>query len=204
MGNFRYGLGYIQSPRDDRDAVLTLRGDALPDEYVIKDMGSIYDQGNEPLCAAVCLATILDWKRKARSMGEDKGWIDPRDIYDMREDKSMEGMILRDAIKAIKRNGVDGETIKSYARIEDPVSAKVAITLNGPLIIGTRTFNIHDFWKPTGDQANVGGHAVLLTGYRKDGFVLRNSWGSDWAYGGETTMPFEDWEYVLESWTIVS
>ena len=40
-------------------------------------------------------------------------------------------MVLRDAIKSIKNVGVDGEKISSYARIIDPVSAKVALMLNG-------------------------------------------------------------------------
>ena len=204
MAGFRYGLGYIQSPEDKRDAILHMTGEALPEKYEVKDLGTIYDQGMEPICAAVCIATILEWKRNARNGGKEGKWIDPHDVYDLREDKTMDGMILRDAIKAVKRTGVDGEFVKSYARIEDPISAKVAIMLNGPIIIGTRTFNDHEFWKPSPGELNIGGHATLLVGFDKEGFTLRNSWGLEYAYGGEITLPYDDWEYVLESWTIIS
>lgn len=87
-------------------------------------------------------------------------------------------MVLRDAIKSIKNVGVDGEKINSYARIIDPVSAKVALMLNGPLVIGLYCYNYGNrFWQ--GQGQNLGGHAVILTGWDKAGFVLQNSWGRD-------------------------
>lgn len=99
-------------------------------------------------------------------------------------------MVLRDAIKSIKNVGVDGEKINSYARIIDPVSAKVALMLNGPLVIGLYCYNYGNrFWQ--GQGQNLGGHAVILTGWDKAGFVLQNSWGTGWGRSGVETFPFE-------------
>lgn len=197
-----YGLGYIPSPADSRDAVLNMSHEAIPDSYNIRDLGGVVDQGSAPICAAVSLAEILNWRRRIRSEKKPDR-ISPYDIYDLRADKDQDGMVLRDAIKAIKNIGVDGERINSYARIIDPVSAKVALMLNGPLIIGLYCYNYGNrFWQ--GQGKNLGGHAVILTGWDKSGFVLRNSWGLDWGSSGETTFPLEDWCYMLECWTIVS
>jgi len=30
----------------------------------------------------------------------------------------------------------------------------------------------------------IGGHAVSLVGYTKKGFIVRNSWGTEWGDGG--------------------
>ena len=160
------------------------------------------DQGSSPICAAVSLAEILNWRKAIKDI-KRPAKISPYDIYDLREDKDQDGMVLRDAIKSIKNVGVDGEKINSYARIIDPVSAKVALMLNGPLVIGLYCYNYGNrFWQ--GQGQNLGGHAVILTGWDKAGFVLQNSWGTGWGRSGVETFPFDDWCYMLECWTIVS
>lgn len=194
------GTGYIQSPPDDRDAILNIPTHPIPDEYKLKDLGAVFDQGQDPICAAVCLAEILDWRGKVKNQSHKR--LNPYDIYDLREDHDMDGMVLRDAIKTVKEKGVGGH-IQSYARINDPVTAKVAIQLNGPIVIGTYAYNNNRFWKPTGDSKPEGGHATILVGWDKDGFVLQNSWGVGWGSGGRMTFPDDDWSYVLECWTII-
>lgn len=185
-----YGLGYIPSPADDRDAIMNMQHEAVPDEYKINDVDSVVDQGSSPICAAVSLAEILNWRKSIRAI-KRPAKISPYDIYDLREDKDQDGMVLRDAIKSIKNVGVDGEKINSYARIIDLVSAKVALMLNGPLVIGLYCYNYGNrFWQ--GQGHNLGGHAVILTGWDKAGFVLQNSWGTGWGRSGVETFPFED------------
>lgn len=186
-----YGLGYIPLPVDDRDAIMNMQHEAVPDEYKINNVDSVVDQGSSPICAAISLAEILNWRKSIRAI-KRPAKISPYDIYDLREDKDQDGMVLRDAIKSIKNVGVDGEKINSYARIIDPVSAKVALMLNGPLVIGLYCYNYGNrFWQ--GQGQNLGGHAVILTGWDKAGFVLQNSWGTGWGRSGVETFPFEDW-----------
>lgn len=121
-----YGLGYIPSPADDRDAIMNMQHEAVPDEYKINNVDSVVDQGSSPICAAISLAEILNWRKSIRDV-KRPAKISPYDIYDLREDKGQDGMVLRDAIKSIKNVGVDGEKINSYARIIDPVSAKSGV-----------------------------------------------------------------------------
>jgi hypothetical protein len=39
----------------------------------------------------------------------------------------------------------------------------------------------------------LGGHAFLIAGYNDVGFLVQNSWGTDWGDGGYATLPYEDW-----------
>ena len=38
-----------------------------------------------------------------------------------------------------------------------------------------------------------GGHAFALVGYNDLGFVIQNSWGTEWASQGFALLPYEDW-----------
>ena len=39
----------------------------------------------------------------------------------------------------------------------------------------------------------TGGHAVALVGYNERGFVVQNSWGTDWGAGGFAVLSYPDW-----------
>ena len=45
---------------------------------------------------------------------------------------------------------------------------------------------------PKLNERNLGGHAVLAVGYNDTTkrFIVRNSWGPDWALNGYFTMPY--------------
>lgn len=36
------------------------------------------------------------------------------------------------------------------------------------------------------------GHAVAIVGYTRDGFIIQNSWGTDWGFRGFALLPYED------------
>ena len=36
------------------------------------------------------------------------------------------------------------------------------------------------------------GHAVAILGYTAEGFIIQNSWGTDWGYKGFALLPYED------------
>jgi Papain family cysteine protease len=72
---------------------------------------------------------------------------------------------------------------------------------------------VHDGWelKPADslDKAVIrkprkkqrGGHAFALVGYNGDGFIVQNSWGSKWAFGGFALLPYEDWlHHATDAW----
>ncbi len=57
-------------------------------------------------------------------------------------------------------------------------------------------------------QANApddGGHAFILVGYTCAGFILQNSWGTDWGTGGLAILTYEDWlENAMDCWVALA
>lgn len=190
--------GYIPSPRDDRDIFFQPMG-TTPEEYVLENVPGPFDQGMAPICAAVTLGTITGWQQGVRGL---KPNLDFFEIYDLRDDKNMEGMVPRQALSAFKKQGVDGYKIKAYARIDSVAAAKSAIQVNGPILLATMAYaDDYEFWRPNGQPG--GGHATTLVGWKKEGFILQNSWGYSFGTGGKIIFPFEDWKHVMEAWTIM-
>lgn len=51
------------------------------------------------------------------------------------------------------------------------------------------------------DSAAVGGHAYVLVGYNSLGFLVQNSWGTDWGNGGFATLPYDEWlDSAYDAW----
>jgi C1A family cysteine protease len=46
---------------------------------------------------------------------------------------------------------------------------------------------------PQSNEAEIGGNTVLAVGYddSQQRFIVRNSWGTDWAMKGYFTMPYQ-------------
>ncbi|HVG15279.1 MAG TPA: C1 family peptidase [Chitinophagaceae bacterium] len=52
------------------------------------------------------------------------------------------------------------------------------------------------------DRAD-GGHAVAIVGYTRDGFIIQNSWGSEWGNDGFALLPYEDWMlHASDCWVV--
>lgn len=195
----RRNFGYIQSPRDDRDSIFGVpKGNKLPVEYQVEDLPGVVNQGDDPICAAICLSHIMEWHGRIRGVRDR---ISPYKVFDLRSDKDMQGMIPREALSALQKKGVDGRKIGHYARVTNVTDAKFAIIMNGPIMICVGAYDKDKFWEP--GAAYLGGHAVLLTGWDSDGFVLQNSWGYEFGNNGCVTFPEKDWVYVMESWTVL-
>jgi hypothetical protein len=46
-----------------------------------------------------------------------------------------------------------------------------------------------------------GGHAFVIVGYDRDGFIIQNSWGSHWGTGGRAILHYEDWlDNAMDCW----
>jgi hypothetical protein len=76
---------------------------------------------------------------------------------------------------------------------------------------------VHDGWKKVKDRCtslegaviqppkskDTGGHAFAIVGYTGDGFIIQNSWGSDWGYAGFALLPYEDWiQHGTDAWVL--
>lgn len=195
------GLGFIASPDDARDIIFSASAglSSLPEDYLLRNVHRVVDQGSDSTCAAISLSHIIDWQASARDLVVKGNTVS--NIYALREDKEQEGMVPRQALSALKHEGVGGYKIKGYARVNDPVAAREAILTNGPVMACYYAYDNNRFWIPSG--AMQGGHAVLLTGWEGGNFRLQNSWGYEWGTSGTMDFPDTDWRYVVECWTIM-
>lgn len=182
------------------DATFNTELSSIPEKYEIPNPPAVQDQGTQPICCAISIEEIISWQEKVRTNSEKWRYFSVQDIYKLRGNPSMQGMIPRDALIAMKNVGVEDYKIKHFAFVRNVELAKAAILMNGPLLFCTLAYDRDDFWRP--DGKSLGGHAVILTGWDKNGFTLQNSWGTGYASAGTIKFPFEDWKYMLEAWTI--
>ncbi len=57
---------------------------------------------------------------------------------------------------------------------------------------------------PWHGQEASGGHAFALVGYNDQGFIVQNSWGPDWGYGGFAILTYADWlAHGHDAWVAV-
>lgn len=53
----------------------------------------------------------------------------------------------------------------------------------------------------TGSQEQ--GHAFAIVGYTREGFIIQNSWGTEWGRGGFAVLTYEDWiENAMDCWVV--
>jgi hypothetical protein len=87
-------------------------------------------------------------------------------------------------------------------RIDDMQSAITelnAIAVSAAIHEGWRTpverlgSDGHPIWVIEHSDTPLGGHAFLIAGYNDFGFLVQNSWGTEWGRKGYATLPYEDW-----------
>lgn len=183
--------GFIKSPLGD-EAIL--EGVAGLEEYKRDPITPIIDQGAEGSCVSQSIYELYAFYRKMKNLKAD---ISATFTYDRRKDKGIEGMTVREAFDIMKTEG----KINSFARINNLESLKHAVISNGGALIAMMARSIgDDFWK--GDSV-LGGHAVAVTGYDREGLIFKNSWGYEYGNSGMWKLPYSDFQSVIEAWTIL-
>jgi C1A family cysteine protease len=105
----------------------------------------------------------------------------------------------------------------TYERCTNFAAVKNALARGFPVVIG---FDVYDSFYNIGSNGimsypNVnteqllGGHAVAIVGYddNKNAFIVRNSWGRNWALGGYFYMPYrviQNTQMSSDFWVITS
>ena len=178
-----------------QDASSIVNVSMVPKEYDLSGQTRpMIDQGNQGICVSVSLGDIVTFAKKSIN----KNVVIHTDyFYRKRNDKNIDGMTPREAFEIV----VSDFQIKMFAKIQDIDTMKKSIIMNGPCMACLPCYNDENvFWK--GNNL-IGGHAVVFTGFDKNGFILKNSWG--WQYGnnGYYLFPYEDWKYLYEAWTLI-
>jgi hypothetical protein len=99
---------------------------------------------------------------------------------------------VRDVHAALAEVGIVYCTIMVHDGWDNPGSAQVSVKADNkeyPLPIISREGRAE--W----------GHAIALVGYTRDGFIVQNSWGTEWGKGGFALLPYEDFLlHVTDAW----
>jgi C1A family cysteine protease len=213
------------------DVIYRARGVTdLPDTLDLRShLPPVREQGSRESCSAFVGAAMKEWQER-RDTGYTKHFS-PEYIYMNRENFPTDGMYGRDvmdillklgcpteelcpyrspldATKEFSNNVVQAATryrIKSYAAVGTIDGLKQALFTDGPCYIALPIFNYGPkLWLPeTPNQGEIGGHALTVVGYNKNGFILRNSWGAGWNGNGHTVLPYADFGLHFEVFTSI-
>lgn len=196
------------------------------------ELQPIRDQGKQGTCYAQATACMKEWQEMRDNgfneyMSPQFFYNNRSNKYD-NDPNNDDGMYGRDVMKLIKTIGICPEGLYKYGRIESKTnipqfiydeakkyivasyaqvltldSLKQSLYENGPCLIAFPVYNYGpEFWRNTTGSL-YGGHAVTVVGYNTEGFIIRNSWGTNWGYDGYTIYRYEDWGSHWEIWTTV-
>jgi hypothetical protein len=109
-----------------------------------------------------------------------------------------------------------------YYRIQRDavVDMQAAIYQTGAIYVSA---NVHDGWmlssngnkkrspnrmelpiiKQKRSSGSAGGNAFAIVGYNQEGFIVQNSWGTEWGWNGFAILPYDDWvEHGSDAWVV--
>src|SRR5262245_59852994 len=109
-----------------------------------------------------------------------------------------------------------GKAIEYRRVVQTPTQMKGCLAEGFPFVIG---FSVYESFEsdavartgkapmPAKAEKLLGGHAVLVVGYDDAAkrFLVRNSWGTEWAMGGYFTIPYDyytDSNLADDLWTV--
>lgn len=165
----------------------------IPDVYFcpVSALYDVIDQGNRGICVSVSITDVclfLEHYKRARH-------IYHRDvIYESRKDKSKDGMTIREGFEIAKKKNM----LSKFCILNDIDTIKMCVATQSPVVINLPVYKFDtDFWNGI---TLKGYHAVIITGYDKNGFQIKNSWGYGYGDSGYYTIPYADFGKIREAW----
>lgn len=180
----------------------------IPNSYSYrKYLPGVLNQGSESICVPCSISAFLNWRENLSTGSKKDNRIDYHEIYDIRTNGG-DGMTFKEAFHYLRHHGVSSKagnlTIKEYAIIRNAFDLKTALVMNGPCVGALPVYSDRpDFWNRMPGDGFYGYHAISIVGYNVEGFVIRNSWGSSFGANGYTILKYEEFNKLLEVWTIV-
>lgn len=228
-----YKFDVFMSPFDERDyimeGIVNPKFD-LPLKLDYRtEMPPAWDQGPDGACSAFAAAGMKQWQEYKNYNLDLKETLSQFFVYNLRDNYPSSGMYPRNTMNILKIYGIPlkksfdrkwvnvknipekvldeakNHIIQGYAKISTIDGLKKSLYKNGPCYGAFPVYNGGtSFWKPSfGKTKILGGHAVSIVGYNKKGFIIRNSWGTDWGDNGHTIYPYEDWGSHWELWSTI-
>ena len=208
MGKNEERFGLRLSTIDGSEHIYTTSQQRVPQKYsYIKILPDAKDQGNLPFCVPFSVESYFSW-RETLNDGEIKDvTIDKDELYNSK-DTEEEGMTFKEAFYYLRHHGVSSDEgnleIKEYAMVRSAMALKYAIIMNGPCLSALPVYSYgHNFWDSKTGRLK-GYHAISIVGYDEEGFIIRNSWGRQFADYGYTKLPYDSFKKLMEVWTIIS
>jgi hypothetical protein len=202
-------LGCIPSTMDGSEKIFGLDNTpTIPNEYTYVDnLPDVLDQGSAQICVPCTVSSYLNWKKNLEDGIVKDNSVYLYEIYRSRTNIG-EGMTYKDALKYLRKNGVKSKSgvlkINSYGRVLSKEVLKYALILNGPCFGALPVYSDRDkFWEKWAGDTFCGYHAIALVGYNEEGFIIRNSWGRKFGDNGYVTIPYEDFDELIEIWTVI-
>jgi C1A family cysteine protease len=139
----------------------------------------VVNQGVDGNCLACAMSSMMKHEGRNVSM---------KYIYDSRKDE--QEIDLSDIERILK--------LKAY-RIKTIEELKTKLSDNKVCLINLQMYDrTSRMWYPTDSKKVIGMHSMLVVGYNPDGFLLQNSWGTEWGDNGYCIFPYEDWKWKWE------
>ena len=88
------GLGFIESGVNPNDATYAAPKIELPKRYELREQLRVYDQGNKGSCVSCTVAEMYNFYCKSKGREPSIGF---EYLYDERSDKTIDGMMPREA-----------------------------------------------------------------------------------------------------------
>lgn len=180
----------------------------IPNSYSYrKYLPGVLNQGSESICVPCSISAFLNWRENLSTGSKKDNRIDYHEIYDIRTNGG-DGMTFKEAFHYLRHHGVSSKAgnlkIKEYAIIRNAFDLKTALVMNGPCVGALPVYSDRpEFWNRLPGDGFYGYHAISIVGYNVEGFVIRNSWGSSFGANGYTILKYEEFNKLLEVWTIV-
>lgn len=216
-----------KSPESNKDVIADsslLKVKKMPARFVwTRHLQDVRIQGVQGSSLAHVGSTMIEWK--LRKIDKKTVRMSPQFIYNNRKDKDTNQMCGRELMEILKTTGccsekivphgstktdeihnfkADQHKIQSFGKILTIEGLKRAILLYGPCLICLPVYNFNiSMWKQHPGEEKLGGHAFAVVGFNKNGFILRNSWGSHWNGNGHALFSYKDWGLQDEIWTVI-
>ena len=228
-----FKLNFSPSPDDERDFIFTSEGDFPEFLDYSDELQPIRNQGSQGSCYAQSACCMKEWQEKRdygldEYLSPQFFYNNRYNLYDDNPNNDY-GMFGRDVMRILKDVGVCLERnykygliedkkniseecytealnhrIKGYARVYEKDDLKRCLLRNGPCLIGFPVYNnTTRMWKKKEHEQMKGGHAMTVIGYNREGFIIRNSWGSGWGLNGYCIYPYGHWGSHWEIWTTI-